>query len=780
MKKWPTFLKSLVWSLLGLCGVIVAACTVIFIYAEWQLPDVDKLKDAHLQVPLRVYSADGLLIGQFGTKQRMPVSLMQVPQSLIHAVLATEDARFYQHSGVDMIGIFRAAVAVIASGKKVQGASTITMQVARNFYLSREKTYIRKIKEILLALKIDRELTKDKILELYLNKIYFGYRAYGVAVAARTYYGKSLQELSLAQMAMIAGLPQAPSRNNPIDSSELALKRRNHVLARMKQVGFIDRLAYQKAVAEPDNASFHRYAIQLSAPYVAEMVRQTMLQEYGEAAYEKGLSVYTTIDSNWQRASDKALRHGLLAFDKRHGFRGPITHVAKENLEQGLLALKKRSHFANVLPSLVTTVNSNSIEVLLSDGSHIKIPWQGLSWARPVLDNDRLGAYPTGAAEIVQVGDIVSVTENPHHQWRLSQLPAVQGALVAIDPNNGAIKALSGGFDYHITTFNRVIQAERQTGSIFKPFIYSAALNKGFTLASIINDAPIVTKDNGENVLWRPNNDNLAFYGPTPLRQGLIKSRNLISIRLLQSMGIPYALDYLSRFGFDVSRLPNTLSLALGSGVSTPLQVARGYAVFANGGSLVRPYFIKKILGPKQAVIYRAKLNGQGSHAISEQNAYLMTQTMRDVIQHGTGRAAKVLQRSDIAGKTGTTNDQVDAWFSGFNSNVVATVWVGFDEMSSLHEYAARAALPIWIDFMRDVLHDSPLATMAEPSGIISVRIDPETGLLALPTQDDAKFEIFRQQYAPQRYARKADTIDHSPGHGLFSDDNNLNQETIF
>ncbi len=771
MSKWRV-LKKCYWALLSLCILATVGFTVVYIYAEEHLPDVEKLKDMHLQVPLRIYSADGLLIAQFGTKRRIPVSLQQVPKPLINAVLATEDARFYQHRGVDMVGILRAASAVISSGKKVQGASTITMQVARNFYLSREKTYIRKIKEILLALKIDREISKDKILELYLNKIYFGYRAYGVAAAAKTYYGKSLNTLSLAQIAMIAGLPQAPSRSNPIDRPDLAIKRRNHVLARMKSLELITQQQYQQAVNEPDTASFHHAHTQLSAPYVAEMVRKIILGQYGERAYEQGLSVYTTINSSWQRDADASLHQGLLSFDRRHGFRGPSQNIINLELSDWLKVLKKEKPISGFIPAVVTIVNARSIQALLNDGKIITIPWQGLSWARPLDSNGRLGVFPDQAVDIVKAGDVIRVVEDKAHQWRLGQLPLVQGGLLAIDSDNGAIKAMTGGFDYGLTNFNRVTQAERQTGSSFKPFIYSAALEKGFTLASIINDAPIIEKSSGENTLWRPKNDNLTFYGPLSLRMGLIKSRNLISIRLLQSIGIPYTLDYLERFGFDANQLPHGLSLALGSGLSTPLQVARAYAVFANGGYLVSPHLIEKIVDQKASVIFEAN-SSEAPRVISEQNAYLITQTLRDVIQRGTGRAASVLKRQDIAGKTGTTNDQTDAWFSGFNRKVVATVWVGFDNMSSLHEYASRAALPIWIQFMGKILKGTPESLMPEPSGIVRVRIDPKTGLLALPSQTNARFEIFRQQYVPQRDAEiggviSRDTISNSNEDRIF------------
>ncbi len=757
---------------LFLSGIIVLA--LLYMYMEMQLPDVERLKDVHLQVPLRIMTNDNKLIAQFGSKRRIPVSLNEVPILLRNAVLATEDARFYEHPGVDFVGIARAAVAVISSGRKVQGASTITMQVARNFYLSREKTFSRKIREILLALKIDREISKDKILELYLNKIYFGNRAYGVAAAAKVYYGKELDELSLAQMAMIAGLPQAPSRNNPIRNPKAALKRRNHVLQRMLDVKFISTQQYQEAVKQPITATFHSQGPVVNAPYVAEMVREAMIEQYGKGAYEKGLTVTTTLNSDFQQDANVALRDGLIDYDKRHGFRKPTLNLGDFNHDRWLQALKKESETSFVKTAAVMNILPRSIRVFTEDGELINIPWTGLSWARPELHSGYVGALPTRADEIVSVGDVVHVIQRDNGAFELAQLPEVQGAIVAMDPNNGAILALMGGFNYKLSSFNRVTQAERQPGSNFKPFIYSAALNKKYTLATLINDAPIVQEDSGENQLWRPTNDTLKFYGPTSLRMGLIKSRNLVSIRLLQGIGIPYALQYVKRFGFDPNTLPNTLSLALGSGTVTPLQIATGYSVFANGGYRVKPYFIERITGQNDKLLYRADVksacltcithplvaSGPGAdryaeRVITPQNAYLMTQAMRDVIRLGTGRAALILKRNDLAGKTGTTNKQADAWFSGFNSRIVTTVWVGFDNLKSLKEYGAQAALPVWIKFMKTALKGTPEFTMQEPPGMVTVRIDPKTGLLATPHQQDAQFEVFRQQNVPEQYANE-------------------------
>ena len=746
--------------------------TVLYTYMVLQLPNVEALKNVSMQVPLRIYTIDGKLIAQYGTKRRIPVSLDQVPKQLINAVLATEDARFYDHPGVDLISLARAVKVVVTSGKRSQGASTITMQVARNFFLSSKKTYSRKINEILLALKIDKELSKEKILELYLNKIYFGTRAYGVAAAALAYYGKTLDQLTLPQMAMIAGLPQAPSRNNPINNPEAALKRRNHVLRRMWEVGFIDKAQYESAIAAPLTARYHSSTTEVKAPYVAEMVREAMLYEYGKSAYVRGFSIYTTISSTLQKDADAALRYGLMKYDQRHGYRKSTENLGEYNFQTWVDALKKAPIIAHLYPAAVVSVEDRSVQALMTNGKIITLEWSGLAWARPELEDDHLGLPPQHANEIVKAGDVIRVVKNKEGHWRLTQIPAVQGAIVVLNPQDGAILALAGGLDYQLSNFNRAIQAERQPGSNFKPFIYSAALSKGYTLASIINDAPVVMRDTGEDELWRPTNDTLKFYGPTPLRIGLIHSRNLVSIRLLQGLGIPYALKYVQRFGFDPNTLPNTLSLALGSGTVTPMQIAAGYAVFANGGYRVFPYFIEEIQDQHKEVLYKANPPKaceiciihpevpqeqlpvpMATRVITPQNAYLITQVMRDVILHGTGRGARVLNRSDLAGKTGTTNKQVDAWFSGFNSRIVVTVWTGFDNLKPLNEYGAAVALPIWIKFMNAALEGTPEMTMPQPPGIVTVRIDPATGLLARPNQPNGKFEIFSEGSVPKEYS---------------------------
>lgn len=738
------FLTRCFWAFFSLIITLVILLGLAYTYLEFQLPNVKILKDYHPQVPLSIYTSDGQLIAQYGSIQSMPVSLDKIPPNLINAILATEDARYYKHPGVDFIGIIRAAAAVIASGKKVQGASTITMQVARNFFLSRKKTYGRKLEEILLALKIDKEFSKDKILEIYLNKVYFGKQAYGVAAAAQVYYGKTLSELTLPEMAMIAGLPQAPSRNNPINNPDDALKRRNHVLERMTEVGFITPAQYNEAIKAPSTATLHAPAIQVSAPYFAEMIRQVVVNDFGDRVYDSGLSVYTTLSSSLQNDAVTSLQQGLIAYTNRHGYRRPTLHLGNPNhpeFKNWENRLAQLGNPANLIPAAVLTVNDKSIHALVADGSKITILWPGLSWT-----------HANFAQDLARPGDVIWLTTSDSGDWLLTQLPTVQGAIVSMNPQNGAILALSGGFDYQLSNFNRATQAQRQPGSGFKPFIYSAALEKGYTLASVINDAPIVLELPGQPI-WRPHNDENKFYGPTRLRVALTNSLNLASIRLLQAIGVDYALDYIKRFGFDPNTLPHTLSLALGSGVITPMQMATGYSVFANGGHHVTPFFITRIMDQRGKTLYQQQPSND-PQVLTPQNAYLMNNVLQGVIQAGTGRGALVLKRADLAGKTGTSNDFADAWFTGFNGAILASVWVGFDNASlSLHELGAQAALPIWINYMGRALKNTPPSTLSQPSGIINVRIDSATGLLAPPGDSHALFELFRADDAPTQYA---------------------------
>lgn len=729
--------------------VMVAAGFIATI--ETQLPDVEVLKDVHMQVPLRVYSREGLLISEYGSSRLMPISLNEVPKPLIQAILSTEDQRFYSHPGVDFIGLFRAAKVVLGTGQKSQGASTITMQVARNFFLTHKKTYIRKIREILLALKIERSFSKDKILELYLNKVYFGNRAYGVAAAASVYYGKTLDQLTIAEMGMIAGLPQAPSKNNPIIRPKEAVQRRNHVLLRMLGTGAITRDQYRQAIVELDKASYHGPQLGVNAPYVGEMVRQFMVQQYGEQVYDKGYAVFTTISAPLQKAADRALQKGLIDYTHRHGYipsRQRLSQSGSNWQDVWRKKLNQLSLYSNILhPAAILQVNSENLSAMLASGQTIY-----------VKDNTKN----------LQTGEVIWVMEG-NQGWSLESYPKVQGALVAMDPQTGGILALTGGFDYSASEFNRATQAARQPGSGFKPFIYSAALDKGYTLASTFNDAPIVIKDSGEEKIWRPQNSSKQFYGPTRLREALIQSRNMVSIRLLQEITVPYTIGFIERFGFDKKDLPETLSLALGTGLTSPLKITTGYSVFANGGYKITPYFIDKILTEDQQLVYAANpatacqscltsdsdqpLESGAPRVLDPQNAYLITHALQDVIVHGTGKAALVLNRSDLAGKTGTTNDEADAWFIGYNSRIVATVWVGFDDLSPTYEYGGGAALPVWIDFMRTALGAIPPSAMPQPPGIVTARIDPQTGLLALPGQANAMFEVFIQGKEPKEEA---------------------------
>jgi penicillin-binding protein 1A len=754
-------------------------------YVIPQLPEIETLKDVRMQVPLRVYSEDHSLIAEFGEQRRIPVSLNEVPDTMIKAILAAEDDRFYQHPGVDWQGILRAAIQLLKTGEKTQGGSTITMQVARNFFLTREKTYLRKLNEIFLALKIEKELSKDDILSLYLNKIYLGQRAYGVAAAAQVYYGLPLSELTLPQFAMLAGLPKAPSTTNPVSNPARAMERRNYVLQRMVEEGFISSEEYQAAVSAPVTAKLHSPRIEIEAPYVAEMVRQDLIEKYGDDTYTSGFRVVTTIRDRNQAAANEALRKGLQAYDERHGYRGPEHHYEIESnmdAETWKNLLQSFPVLGNLYPALIVSVQDQVASAYLIDNGLVTIEWPGMSWARRYISENYRGPAPKNAAEVVQAGDVIRLSPNADGTWRLAQLPDVEGGLVSMRPADGAILALVGGFDFLRSKFNRITQANRQPGSGFKPFIYSAALEAGYTAASLINDAPVVFEDPGIEDVWRPENYSRQTYGPTRLREALTHSRNLVSIRLLHAIGIPFAIDYIARFGFDIERLPKNLSLSLGSGAVTPWELARAYSVFANGGFLIDPYFIKQIYTETGEVLFEANPavacpecdpatsgfqltdNSAGLPApdqnqvryakqvIDPENVWIMNSIMRDVVLHGTARRALELNRRDLSGKTGTTNDQRDTWFSGFNSQVVAVSWLGFDKFLPLGsgETGSRAALPIWIDYMRVALEGMPESILDRPPGLVFARIDPKTGKLAPPDSTDAIFEVFSSKFTPK------------------------------
>ncbi len=809
-------------ALLAFIGVGIAG-VLIYKRLEPNLPDIDALNDVELHVPLLVYTSDAKLLAEFGEKRREQLLIEDTPQVLIDAVVASEDDRFYEHPGVDYQGLLRAGVNLLKTGRKGQGGSTITMQVARNIYLSPEKTYLRKINEILLALKIERQISKASILELYLNIPYLGNRAYGVASAAKVYYGKSVVDLTLAEAAMIAGLPKAPSKYNPIVNPERAMIRRNYVLRRMLELNKITQAEYDVAVATPVTATLHQTASEVDAGHVSEMVRAQMVSWLGSEAYTGGYKVYTTIDSKHQMAATDALRRALIDYEKRHGFRLPGKVNPEDADEQDKIdsQLAEFPSQGNLRPAMITATTATEAQAVLIGGEQISIPWEQLEWASPRSEEDEEKPALTTPGEILSPYDIVHVALDDNQIYSLAQMPDVEGAFVSLSPVTGKILALVGGFDFYRSKFNRITQAYRQPGSNFKPFIYSAAFEHGDTPATIYNDTPVVLEDNVLEDEWRPRNYSGRFFGPTRLREALVKSRNLVSIRVLQELGIPRAIRYAERFNFEPRSLPRNLSLSLGSGDMTPLQLATAYTTFANGGYSMRPRFIEKIIDSSGKVVYNAavveycetdekcteveKQNGgavaiedvalldteseedntlpivtepsvaaaneaaqdavpgipgapiviASKRVIEERNAFIMRSIMREVITRGTARRAKDLNRGDLAGKTGTTNDLYDAWFTGFNSQLVATAWVGYDEQKSLgnKESGGVAALPMWIDYMRVALDGVSEDNELQPEGLATVRIDRKTGRLANPGAENSFFEYFREENIPTEYA---------------------------
>lgn len=765
---------------------------------------------------MRVYTREGNLIGQFGEQKRSPLPFEAIPEQFVEALLAAEDSSFFSHSGIDIPGLLRAVSELVLTGEKGSGGSTLTMQVARNYFLSLERTFMRKFNEILLAIEIERALDKREIFELYFNRVFLGHRAYGFEAASQVYYGKSIAELDLAQYAMLAGIPKAPSRNNPISGPVAGVERRNWILGRMRDLGYIDQAQYATAVAQTDTATHHGERLSFTAHYAAEMVRQEMLDRYGVAAYNDGYQVYTTIDTELQKVAREAVTNGLLTYDDRHGYRGPERKLAGPEgeggdlpLQEWLDVLSQTAVISSLLPAVVTEVGEEQVSIVFADGSRDAVLWEnGIKQASPYISENRVAPRPANPAAVLAVGDLIRVTLNEADQWQLSQIPAAQAALVSLRPDNGAIISIVGGMGFELSKFNRATQAKRQPGSNFKPFLYSAALESGFTAASIINDAPVVVEDVSlDEGMWRPENDGGRFYGPTRLRWALTKSRNLVSIRLLQQLGVDKLLDYIARFGFDTSSFPRDLSLALGTHVMTVMDVASAYAVLANGGYRIEPYLIDRIENMDGEEIYRARpltvcraCDQTGETEMPEELSmeqilasgdteapalpvaprimeartnFVINSILRDVITKGTGRRALVLKRSDIAGKTGTTNGPMDAWFSGYNADVVTSTWVGFDNYTPLgrREFGGTAALPIWIDFMREALRDSPEQQRPVPPGIVSVRIDPDTGLLASPGQANAIFEYFPEEAVPGQMSNDSGDNPDNPGtDGLLRD----------
>lgn len=809
------------WFFLTGLSVAIIISSSLYLYLRPNLPPVEQLLDVRLQTPLRVYSKDNRLIAEFGEKRRAPITIEQIPTIQLQAFLAAEDARFYEHLGVDIKGLTRAAVELITTGEIQSGGSTITMQVAKNYFLSRDRTFIRKFNEILLALQIERELDKNRILELYLNKIYLGNRAYGIAAAAQVYYDKPVTELSLAQMAMLAGLPKAPSAYNPLANPERALIRRNWILGRMKDLGYITEDAWSLASKAPLTASYNTRDAEVDADYVAEMARAEMVRRYGENAYTDGYSVTLTVDSDKQQTATEALRAGLEAYDRRHGFRGPIGQFDIEGLTPAELSDKMQNYprVETLVPAVVTSIDDEKNEVKVH-ARHLGpgvMPFETMTWARRFRTESITGPEPEKPSDVVNPGEVIYVKVDQLPQIKdseaepgsesastqavtelrvsLAQAPRIEGALISLEAKTGAIEALAGGYSFNQSKYNRATQASRQPGSTFKPFLYLSALENGRTPATIYNDAPIVFEDSELETAWRPQNSSGQFYGPTTLREGLYRSRNLVSIRLLRDLGINTTLSYLKQLKLPTENMPSNLSLSLGSGLLTPMELARGFAVIANGGYDVQPYLIERIEEWDGTVVYEAPKTilcdencdaSQTQFADAEQSTseqppeiegmtlpasaaeentteprimqrladersiYIMHSMMQDVVRRGTGRRALALNRSDIAGKTGTTNEQKDTWFAGFNHDIATTVWVGFDQPSPLGrgEYGASTALPIWVDYMKVALADQPAATMPRPNGIVNIRINPETGERARPGEE-AVFEIFKEEDAP-------------------------------
>ncbi|WP_216825098.1 penicillin-binding protein 1A [Agarilytica rhodophyticola] len=888
--KKTLFIVTFLVSLFGL-GSAFMVLAGFYLYLSPTLPSVESIRDYRLQTPLRVYTADKKLILEFGEKRRHPIQYHDIPQNFINALIAAEDDDFYTHNGVSIRGLLRAAVHLITTGRKGPGGSTLTMQLTRHIFLSLKQTFSRKFNEILLALRLEKELTKEEILEMYVNLMFLGKRAYGIEAAAEVYYGKTVRELSLAQHAMLVGVFKGPSTQNPIANPEKALRRRNYVLSRMRKLDYISQEDYQAAVDEPVTASHHSYKIEVEAPYVAEMARKKIFEMFGPEAYTNGYKVFTTVKSDLQTRAQTSIVSGLLTYDNRHGYRGSerqfdiadaplvddnviveeaedsdrlIAAAIGNNPKQGedqdesvesqeassaipkeqrdytawLKTLKSIPDYGGLVPAVVTQVADQTITVLLKDAQFLTLTWeQGLAKARPYVSENILGAKPETANDVAQVGDVIRLQQvqdkDEQHSWRLSQLPAAQASLVSLSPENGAILALVGGFDFNYSKFNRAIQAERQPGSNFKPFIYTAALENGLTAATLINDAPIVFDDNQLEATWRPENSSGKFYGPTRLRTALYRSRNLVSIRVLQRIGVKNAIESLERFGFNPDELPKDLSLALGTHALPPIEVASGYASFANGGYKVDPYLVQSIEdadgevvfeaapatvcrtcdepisqleeaedgiessnNPLMAALIKSELEVQVADSeqeevmevaeaeydidedifdlsfetkrllriltpedypkapkiIDDQIVYIIDSMLKDVVKRGTAyKAGQKFKRPDLAGKTGTTNGPLDAWFSGYHPNIVTTAWVGFDQNLPLGnaEFGGTAALPIWMDFMELALADEPIVNRVQPNGVVSVRIDPETGQRARAGDPDAIFEIFRKDYVP-------------------------------
>jgi len=744
--RWWTLPLALMLSAVA-AGILVLVFAVVIVYP--QLPDLTIITDYQPRVPLRVYSAEGLLIGEFGEERRAVVKIDAVPKQMREAILAAEDERFYQHGGVDYVGVLRAALSNFISGGARQGASTITMQVARNFFLTKEKTVTRKFNEMLLAFKIEHSLSKDQILELYVNQIYLGQRAYGFAAAAQIYFGKSLDQLTIAEMAMLAGLPKAPSSFNPVVNPKRAKLRQQYVLRRMRELDFITDEQWQAADKQPLAVKKLVNDFAVKAEHFAEMVRQVMFERFHDDVYTRGFRVYTTLSATHQNAAYAAVRTGVMDYDRRHGYRGAESYVelgAQPTEEDFEDALQDESESDDIAPALVLDASPRAVKVYRKGGETLEISGDGLKFAQKMLGDK------APANQRLRRGAIIRIQKDDKGHWLVTQLPQVEAALVSVTPADGAIRALVGSFDFARNKYNHITQALRQPGSSFKPFIYSAALEKGFTPATIINDAPLVfdASQTGSEP-WEPHNFDGKFEGPMRMRTALVKSKNLVSVRILQAITPQYAQDYITRFGFDAKYHPPYLTMALGAGNVTPLQMVGGYSVFANGGFRVTPHFIVRIEDLKGNVITQAKPVQAGEtaeRAIDARNAFIMSNMLQDVVKMGTATRAMQLGRTDLAGKTGTTNEFVDAWFCGFGSGLVAVAWIGFDNPHTLghNETGAQAALPMWISYMGKVLKGVEETPRTVPEGVVQARISPESGLR---DPDGRIAEYFYQEFLP-------------------------------
>ena len=730
LKSKLTFYALLLSFKLTFVGIVLIS--FIFLNLHQNLPSTADITSTKLKTPLRVFSSEGLLIAEFGDERRKPIDIETAPKNLINAILASEDSNFYSHIGIDFKGILRAAISNYRSGSR-QGASTITQQVARNYFLSSEQTYSRKIREIMLALKLESTLSKNQILDLYFNKIFLGHRSYGFAAAADVYYGKKLEELTIAEQAMLAGLPKAPSKNNPLSNPERAKLRRNYVLDRLYENNWVSKQELESERAAPISAKRQKNKSSVEAPYVAEMVRLKIIDLYGEQAYWQGLDVYTNIQQASQKAANQALRTHLLNYDKRHGFRGPLKSFAEKKKTTWINELQQIQPSGKIIPAVVVEVTKNQAKLLSRNRESLTISLEDSLWAKKHISSDIVGSKPQNLTKMLSIGDVVYVepTLDQPSSWQLSQLPQAQGALIATNAQTGKIIALVGGFDFYFNNYNRVTQAKRQPGSSLKPFIYAAALDKGYAPETKISGAPIAIEDVAQGTVWRPQNYNKKFYPPTSLRVALARSMNIVSIRLLRAIGLDYGRNYLSKFGLAQERLVKSLSLALGSGNFTPFEVNRAYTAIANNGYLVNPQLIDRIESRDGEIFFKhenQKFCDQCLESTEEfaprimpqATSYIINNMLQDVVNFGTAKKALALKRNDLGGKTGTTNDYIDAWFNGFGGGIVATTWIGFDTPQTLGhaESGGRTALPMWIDFMKVALQSKAEKQLKKPTGV--------------------------------------------------------------